>query len=151
MRIPSLALGLASLTLAAQRPMQIEDLFKVQRVAAPALSAKGDLAYQVGVADPEANRITTRLWFKPAGGEARSLDLGPGNQAGPRFSPDGTRLAYEAGGQVWVLDLATGQHRQLTRLSGGASTLGSLHTMMAMMALWCLARTEATARDTRTA
>ena len=121
MRIPSLALGLASLTLAAQRPMQIEDLFKVQRVAAPALSAKGDLAYQVGVADPEANRITTRLWFKPAGGEARSLDLGPGNQAGPRFSPDGTRLAYEAGGQVWVLDLATGQHRQLTRLSGGAS------------------------------
>ncbi len=121
MRIPSLALGLASLTLAAQRPMQIEDLFKVQRVAAPALSAKGDLAYQVGVADPEANRITTRLWFKPASGEARSLDLGPGNQAGPRFSPDGTRLAYEAGGQVWVLDLATGQHRQLTRLSGGAS------------------------------
>lgn len=37
------------------------------------------------------------------------------------------------------------------RLSGGASTLGSLHTLMAMMALWCLARTEATARDTRTA
>lgn len=37
------------------------------------------------------------------------------------------------------------------RLGGGASTLGSLHTMMALMALWCLARTEATARDTRTA
>ena len=55
---------------------------------------------------------------------------------------------------AWAVNVATAfvwTAVVAARLSGGASTLGSLHTLMAMMALWCLARTEATARDTRTA
>lgn len=55
---------------------------------------------------------------------------------------------------AWTINVATAfvwSAVVAARLSGGASTLGSLHTMMALMALWCLARTEATARDTRTA
>ena len=120
--LPLAALLLAA-PLAAGRPMTIADMFKVARVAAPALSSTGDIAYQVGTADPAANKVTNRLWLKRAGeAEAKVLDLGAGSQSSPRFSPDGKQLSYEQGGQVWILDLATMKTRQLAKLEGGAST-----------------------------
>ncbi len=121
MRIPVLAFGLAAATLMASRPLRVDDLFKVQRVADPQVSSRGDIAYQVALPDPVANTITTKIWFKAAGKPAQELDLGPGSQDRPRFSPDGQRLAFEAQDQIWVLDLATGKRAQITHLSGGAS------------------------------
>jgi dipeptidyl aminopeptidase/acylaminoacyl peptidase len=38
-----------------------------------------------------------------------------------RWSPDGRRVAYVTGGQLWVTDVHGGTPRQLTRLNGGAS------------------------------
>ncbi len=113
--------ALTGLAILAQRPLQVDDLFKVKRVADPQVSATGTLAYQVAFADPIANKISTKIWLKAAGSEPRELDFGPGNQSRPRFSPDGKRLAYQAGGQIWILDLASGAKRQLTQMSGGAS------------------------------
>lgn len=110
----------AGLPLLASRPLQVDDLFKVKRVTDPQLSATGALAYQVGTVDFQANKSTTHVWYKPAGGEAKALDLGPGSQSRPRFSPDGKKLAYQSGGQVWIVDLGTKEKRQLTKLSGGA-------------------------------
>ena len=110
----------ASLALLASRPMQVDDLFKVRRVGDPQASAGGSLAYQVGTVDFAANKTVTRIWFKAPGGPARELDLGGGSQSRPRFSPDGRKLAYQSGGQVWVVDLGSGKKRQLTKLSGGA-------------------------------
>jgi dipeptidyl aminopeptidase/acylaminoacyl peptidase len=110
----------ASVTLFAARPLQVEDLFRVKRVADPQLSLAGDLAYQVGTVDFQANRTETRIWLKPAGSSARELELGGGSQSRPRFSPDGKRLAYQAEGQLWIVDLATKTRRQVTHLSGGA-------------------------------
>lgn len=120
MRIPILAFGLAAVTLVASRPMQVDDLFNVKRVADPQASVSGDRAYVVAVPDPVASTITTKIWFQAAGKPAQKLDLGPGSQGRPRFSPDGKRLAYESQDQVWVLDLATKKHTQITHLSGGA-------------------------------
>jgi dipeptidyl aminopeptidase/acylaminoacyl peptidase len=113
-------LFMASLALLASRPMQVDDLFKVKRVADPQVSATGGLAYQVGTVDFAANKMITRIWLKSLGGTAKELDLGSGNQSRPRFSPDGKRLAYQSGSQVWILDLSSKQKRQLTKLSGGA-------------------------------
>jgi len=110
----------AGLPLLAARPLQVDDLFKVKRVTDPQLSTAGALAYQVGTVDVAANKSTTHIWFKPTGGEAKALDLGPGSQSRPRFSPDGKKLAYQSGGQVWIVDLGTKEKRQLTKLSGGA-------------------------------
>lgn len=121
MRIPAFVFGLASLTLMAARPLQVDDLFKVKRVADPQISAKGDQAWQVGVQDVAANKVIWKLWFKAAGQAAQELDLGTGSQTRPRFSPDGTKLAYQTGGQIWVVDLATKEKKALTSLSGGAS------------------------------
>jgi len=119
MKIQILLLA-AGLPLLASRPMQVDDLFKVKRVTDPQLSATGALAYQVGTVDFQANKMVTHLWFKPAGGEAKALDLGGGSQSRPRFSPDGKKLAYQSGGQVWIVDLGSKEKRQLTKLSGGA-------------------------------
>jgi dipeptidyl aminopeptidase/acylaminoacyl peptidase len=121
MRVRTTVCLVMVLPLAASRPLQVDDLFKVKQVTDPQVSAKGDAAWQVGSVDVPGNRITTRIWFKPAAGEARELALGEGSQSRPRFSPDGARLAYQAGGQVWICDLSSGENRQLTRLSGGAS------------------------------
>jgi dipeptidyl aminopeptidase/acylaminoacyl peptidase len=112
---------LLALPLVASRPLQVDDLFKVKRVADPQVSSKGESAWQVGSVDLAANKVTTRIWFQPAGGEAKELALGEGSQTRPRFSPDGSRLAYQAGGQIWICDLPSGEKRQLTALSGGGS------------------------------
>lgn len=117
---PQILLLAAGLPLLANRPLQVDDLFKVKRVTDPQVSAAGTLAYQVGSVDFNANRSVNRIWLRPAGGEAKELDLGGGSQSRPRFSPDGQRLAYQAGGQVWIVDLGTKEKRQLTKLSGGA-------------------------------
>ncbi|WP_306590638.1 S9 family peptidase [Geothrix sp. 21YS21S-4] len=119
MRPPILLLA-AALPLLASRPLQVDDLFKVKRVGDPQLSAAGDLAYQVGAVDMTANKSVSRIWFQPAGGPAKELDLGGGSQSRPRFSPDGKKLAYQSGSQVWVVDLGTKEKRQITKLSGGA-------------------------------
>jgi dipeptidyl aminopeptidase/acylaminoacyl peptidase len=119
MRIPHLVLALASITLFASRPLQVDDLFKVKRVADPQVSSTGDAAYQVGTVEMAANKTVNRIWLRH-GAANRELDLGNGSQARPRFSPDGKRLSFLSGGQVWVQELATGQLRQLTSLSGGA-------------------------------
>ena len=111
----------ASVALLASRPLQVDDLFKVKRVTDPQLTAAGALAYQVGTVDFPANKTVNRIWFKAAGGEAKELDLGGGSQSRPRFSPDGKRLAYQSGGQVWVVDLSTKDKRQVAKLSGGAA------------------------------
>jgi dipeptidyl aminopeptidase/acylaminoacyl peptidase len=113
-------LFMASLALLGSRPMQVDDLFKVKRVADPQLSTTGALAYQVGSVDFAANKIVTHLWFKAPGGGPRELDLGADSQTRPRFSPDGKRLSYLSGGQVWLVDLHTRKRHQVTKLSGGA-------------------------------
>lgn len=113
-----LALGLVSLGLMAQRPLQVEDLFRVKRVADPQISVKGDRAWQVGTVDLSGNRVSTKIWIQKSGQEARELDLGEGSQSRPRFSPEGARLAYQSQGQVWILDLGSGERRQITGLSG---------------------------------
>ncbi len=111
---------LVPLQLQASRPLQVDDLFKVKKVTDPQIASTGVQAHQVGTVDFAANKTINRIWFKASGGEAKELDLGSGSQSRPRFSPDGKRISYQAGGQIWIVDLASQEKRQLTNLSGGA-------------------------------
>ena len=127
-RILPLAAILLAAPLIAGRPMIIDDMFKVARVAAPAVSVTGDIAYQVGTVDLAANKVHTQIWIRWAArnngilDRPHALEVGSGSQSSPRFSPDGKLLSYEQGGQLWIVDPVTRERRQLTKLEGGAST-----------------------------
>lgn len=56
------------------------------------------------------------LWLRDlTSGEERRITGLTGAQLAPRFSPDGTRIAYcDQDGVVWVLDLASGTPQQVT-------------------------------------
>lgn len=58
------------------------------------------------------------IWLMDAdGSDPRPLVEGDA-MAWPRWSPDGTRIAYEDGGQIYVVDVATGDADALA--DGGA-------------------------------
>ncbi len=104
----------------------VREFLSLARPAEPAISPDGRwVAYDVAVPDLAGNRRRTDLWMVPAaGGEARRISTDSLGGRSPRWSPDGTALAYVTtrGGtpQVWIYQPATGAQRQLTSLSTGA-------------------------------
>jgi acylaminoacyl-peptidase len=79
--------------------------------------------------DVMTDRTRGRLWSLDIdGGHHRPLTSGDASEGSPRWSPDGTRLLYVAGGegtpQLWVRYMDSGQIArltQLTRAPGGLS------------------------------
>ncbi|MBP9212081.1 MAG: S9 family peptidase [Bacteroidetes bacterium] len=105
-----------------KRPLQLEDLFNMQRVSDPQLSPDGKtVAYVVGVVDKAANRTNTDIWLVPvAGGAATQLTNSPKADRHPRWSPDGKSILFESARdgslQLYVITVATGDTRKLTSL-----------------------------------
>lgn len=60
------------------------------------------------------------VWLKPLDGPIRRLTRTEAPETDPSFSPDGSRIAYVRDGNLYVMDLATGAERALTRDGGGA-------------------------------
>ncbi|MBB5376207.1 dipeptidyl aminopeptidase/acylaminoacyl peptidase [Deinococcus metalli] len=65
-------------------------------------------------------RYKSHIWLSD-GGSARAFTAGEGRDTSPRWSPDGTHLAFVrdaggAGGQLYVLPLAGGEARRVTTL-----------------------------------
>ncbi len=113
-----------------KRPIQVDDLFKFKRVAAPRISPDGTaVAYQLTTVSLEENKSTSAIWVAATDGKTppRQLTDPKGKKdAAPRWSPDGKRLLFESNRsgtmQLWVVDAAGGEPRQLTTLSTGADT-----------------------------
>lgn len=113
--------------------MREEDLLRFEWIADPRISPDGSrIAFTRVSIDPDADEYRTNLWLQdvPVAGAApappRALTYG-GRDAQPRWSPDGTRLAFvrrtsaEADAQVHVLPLSGGEARAITSLKGGCS------------------------------
>ncbi len=125
------------------RSPRADDLYDLRVPSDTAVSADGRLvAFTVKSTSPSRDGYRHAVWLAPAhgGAPARQVTLGSKTDTGPRFSPDGTRLAFlsdraavlQAGGggerpgpaeapedggtQVWVLPLEGGEARQVTRL-----------------------------------
>ncbi len=97
------------------RPLTVEDLYRFAIPGDPALSADGErIAYTLTTQDADADRPVTSLWqVRTDGGIARRLTSGPADIA-PRWSPDGTVLAFLRQGRLHLLPADGGEAVPLT-------------------------------------
>lgn len=122
-----IALMAAASAQAQSKPLTVNDLLKLRRVGDPQLSPDGRwVAYTVSDLNWDANRRVTQIYLISVdGGEPKQLTNAPQSSSGPRWSPDGKRLAFissrEGGPQVWTIDIATGEQKKVTNISTGAS------------------------------
>jgi dipeptidyl aminopeptidase/acylaminoacyl peptidase len=120
----ALLLALASVGAgAADRPFEVRDLAKLDRVSSPVLSPNGrKLVFAVRETDFEANRGRTSLWIR----DLTTRDMAPPtrltavgvNVNTPAFSADGATVyflsAKSGSQQLWAQPVAGGEARQLS-------------------------------------
>ncbi len=122
----TLALALLAPTvLAAQtrRPITFDDFAAIKAVSDPQLSPDGrTVLYAVRSTDVTANRRATTTYALALGDDAaRAFPDDTTRATEARWSPDGRRVAFTAGGQLWVANADGSSRKQLTTLNGGAS------------------------------
>jgi dipeptidyl aminopeptidase/acylaminoacyl peptidase len=101
-----------------------EDVFELTGVADPRLSPDGEtVAFVVGAVDAKSNDYRGAIWLAPADGaaEPRKFTSGVKHDADPRWSPDGSQLAFTSNRdgkamQLYVMPLGGGEPRKLTSL-----------------------------------
>jgi dipeptidyl aminopeptidase/acylaminoacyl peptidase len=109
-------------------PFQPGDLRLYQTITdLDCVPASSVAACQVQSIDSDNDGVTTRIWLVPTDGRA-PLQLTSGNaDSMPRWSPDGTRLAFlsnrGAGQQVYMIDPGGGEARQLSHIPSGVSSI----------------------------
>jgi serine/threonine protein kinase/Tol biopolymer transport system component len=111
--------GLFKIPVGGGRPVRL----KSGPASDPVWSPTGNFIVYVGQQDASAPLLAIRddgtaMEFPP-------IRVPTGGRGRARFLPNGTGLVYLQGTgpqDFWLLDIASGRSRQLTRLSGGAST-----------------------------
>jgi dipeptidyl aminopeptidase/acylaminoacyl peptidase len=121
-----LALILLTLCLAmanAFAQFTVQDLLQVKRVGDPQVSPDGKwVAYQITTIDKAANRGRTQIYLVSAnGGEPKQITNEAASSVGPRWSPDGSQIAFGRGGQIWLMRADGSNAKAVTNLVMGAS------------------------------
>ncbi|MDQ6827913.1 MAG: S9 family peptidase [Gemmatimonadota bacterium] len=106
----------------AKHPITFADFAAVRAVADPQMSPDGkSVMYAVRTADVAANRRTPMTFIQLVdGGAMRAFPDSATHATDARWSPDGARIAYIAGGQLWVASADGSGKKQLTELNQGA-------------------------------
>ncbi|TME70768.1 MAG: S9 family peptidase, partial [Chloroflexi bacterium] len=111
-------------------PLSPEDLYEFRFLTDAQISPDGArIAYSVKTANPKRDGYLGAIWLVSADGTTPPVQItaGTAQDSSPRWSPDGSELAFTSDRgevpkgrkrpprNVFVLDLAGGEARQLTR------------------------------------
>ena len=111
-----------------KRPMKVEDLFALKRVADPQISPDGkSVVYQVTSVSLAENKSSTALWLAATDGKTPPKAFTNPNgkkDTHPRWSPDGKQILFSStrsgSQQLWLVGLGGGEAQQITSISTGA-------------------------------
>ena len=111
-----------------KRPLELADMFTMQRVSDPAISPDGKwVVYTLTTPDLAANKTSTDLWIVSAdGGAPKQLTTDPASDRRAAWSPDGRWIAFESTrsgeSQIWLMKPDGSEQQQFTHISTEAST-----------------------------
>lgn len=112
-----------------RRPFCVADVFDLRTPGSPVVSVDGSVtAFTISETLVEENKGSGAVYVLPNKGGAEPQLLVAAPASDPKFSPDGRRLSFLRGGQVWAVGLAlggpagiqaSGEPAQISRLEGG--------------------------------
>ncbi|MBY0525289.1 MAG: S9 family peptidase [Gemmataceae bacterium] len=130
---------------AKKHPLSVEDLWKVKRTGAPALSPDGKwVAVEVTTYSMEDNDSTSDLWLLSSDGKMqRRLTAHKGKNSGPAWSPDGKQIAFisKRGGDHAQVQLITPDGGEAVALTDMPMAPSGLKWAPDGKTLYCIART----------
>lgn len=109
-----------------RRAFTPEDVTRLQIASDAQISPDGGkVAYTVAWADTEKDEMRSAVWLAPStGGEPRRFTQGPKRDSLPRWSPDGSQIAFLRDDgekpQIFVMPATGGEARRLTNIEEGA-------------------------------
>ncbi len=116
-----LALTSSASTQHARRPMTLVDLLNIPRVGDPQMSPDGkSLTFVLAAADWPANQRVPRIWRINSDGTGLRQLVDEAGAYSPRWSPDGSAIAFLLRGSVFVVPAAGGTPRQVSTRTGVA-------------------------------
>ncbi len=110
-----------------KRPLAFDDLIGMKRVADAQISPDGSkITYVVNVVNKEANRGKRSIWLVPtSGGNAQQFITSDKNDDNPRWSPDGSKIAFtstrEGAPQIFVANADGSNIHKVSNVPEGVS------------------------------
>lgn len=104
-------------------PITVDDLWGMLRIGSADLSPDATtLVFAASAYSIELNKGNSDLYLVNVNGEnLRTIVRSEKSESNPKFSPDGKKIYYEFGGQIWQCNSDGTNPEQLTNLFTGAS------------------------------